>query len=89
VSGAARRGQGRPSRAREIGAALRGLTVVPSPVAETLKVPAALLGAYEYACQPTGGFGIDDMNGPAVWFRPLVATKWARRVSGNSRGKAV
>jgi hypothetical protein len=29
------------------------------------------------------------MNGPAVWFRPLVATKWARRVSGNSRGKAV
>jgi hypothetical protein len=66
-----------------------GLTIVPSPVAETLKVPAALLGAYEYACQPTGGFGIDDMNGPAVWFRPLVATKWARRVSGNSRGKAV
>jgi hypothetical protein len=29
-------------------------TVVPSPVAEMLKVPAALLGAYEYACQPVG-----------------------------------
>ena len=50
------------------------LTVVPSPVAETLKVPAALLGVYEYACQPVGGAGIEAMNGPAVWFWPLVAT---------------
>ena len=44
------------------------LTLVPSPVAEMLKVPAALLGAYEYACQPVGGFGTLAMNGPAVWF---------------------
>jgi hypothetical protein len=44
------------------------LTLVPSPVAEMLKVPAVLFGAYEYACQPVGGAGIDAMNGPAVWF---------------------
>src|SRR5262249_3696966 len=49
-------------------------TVAPSPVAEMLKVPAVLLGAYEYACQPDGGFGIEAMNGPAVWFWPLGAT---------------
>ncbi len=44
------------------------LTLVPSPVAEMLKVPAVLFGAYEYACQPVGGAGIDAMNGPADWF---------------------
>src|SRR5436853_7308754 len=49
-------------------------TLVPSPVAEMLKVPAALLGAYWYACQPVGGFGTEAMNGPSVWFWPLVAT---------------
>jgi hypothetical protein len=42
------------------------LTVVPSPDAEMLKVPAALLGEYWYCCQPVGGLGIEAMNGPAV-----------------------
>jgi len=42
-------------------------TVVPSPDAEMLKVPAALFGEYWYCCQPVGGLGIEAMNGPAVW----------------------
>src|SRR5262249_3849924 len=44
------------------------LTVAPSPVAGMLKVPALLFGAYEYGCQPEGGFGMQARNGPAVWF---------------------
>ena len=42
-------------------------TVAPSPVAEMLNVPAVLFGAYEYACQPVGAFGIEAMK---RWWRP-------------------
>ena len=44
------------------------LTVVPSPDAEMLKVPPAVLAEYAYGVvQPVGGVGIVAMNGPAVW----------------------
>src|SRR6266852_5717198 len=50
-------------------------TVVLSPVAEITKVPAAVSLANAYGLvQPTGGFGIRAMNGPADWLRELTAT---------------
>src|SRR5499425_2954729 len=54
----------------------RRVIVTPSPVAVIEKVP-AVLEVYEYAPQagdpPGGGFGIEAMNGPALWLSPLTA----------------
>jgi hypothetical protein len=50
-------------------------TVVESPVAEMLNVPAAVEPVYAYGeLQPTGGGGTFAMNGPAVWPRVFVTT---------------
>ena len=52
------------------------MTVAPSPVVVIEKVP-AVLEVYVYALQagdpPGGGFGIEAMNGPALWLSPLTA----------------
>ena len=49
---------------------------MPSPMAMIEKVP-TVLDAYVYAPQagdpPGGGFGIEAMNGPALWLSPLTA----------------
>ena len=70
-------GAGPPLRRVEEAAAYGTVTVVPSPVALTVNVPAPAFGVYVYEVlqagePPGGGTGTEPMKGPASWFKPLV-----------------